>query len=433
MACPVNLLPTSADRVGPPDAPHIWVHGGALDEFTRARPLLTGLAERHSRYRLLLTAPDDATRRRLRQEFPGATVRPPLRPVERHVRRTLGQLRPHGLLLLERLHDLGPLVFERARWWRFPVVLVGGTESTLAGVRRELLACVDHFVVREPAVGAALRARGIGRDVITLVEASSDAAPEGVLAAVEALFVRDWMAVGTTPPRGPAGWARRFVASPLGQLLLKRRARRIESMTALRGALGAYETILCLGNGPSAEDPRVLRMPFDALFRVNCSWTARPGPHRPQFVFTGNADCLQHVASCVFAFRTVEEEMRVLMRHLVRPRPWRVSYCTVERLPISINARRWPARPTNGAAMVATAAALAPRRLVIAGMDLYAHPAGAYPGEPGIPNEYLLMHDRDTEIDVVALALAGFAGEVEILSPPLARALAARRQTGAEA
>ena len=60
--------------------------------------------------------------------------------------------------------------------------------------------------------------------------------------------------------------------------------------------------------------------------------------------------------------------------------------------------------------MVATAAALEPTRLVIAGMDLFQHPAGAYPGDPTTPNDYLLMHDRETELAIVDEALRRFRG-----------------------
>jgi hypothetical protein len=92
-----------------------------------------------------------------------------------------------------------------------------------------------------------------------------------------------------------------------------------------------------------------------------------------------------------------------------------------------INERRWPARPTNGAVMIATAAVLEPARLVIAGMDLFQHPAGAYPGDPATANDYLLMHDRETELAIVEEALGRFRGAVTVLSEPLARGLERRR------
>ncbi len=45
-------------------------------------------------------------------------------------------------------------------------------------------------------------------------------------------------------------------------------------------------------------------------------------------------------------------------------------------------------RPTNGASMLAAAVALAPQRLVIAGIDLFQHPDGSYPWAGSGPNAY---------------------------------------------
>jgi hypothetical protein len=224
-----------------------------------------------------------------------------------------------------------------------------------------------------------------------------------------------------------AGWSTRLAESGPGRLALRFRARRIDSLATLRRTLGTCDTILCLGNGPSSEEPEVRDVRFDVLFRVNCRWMDRGGPDRPHVVFTGDSTCLRAVRGAMIGFRTVEEERRLLARRLLGV-PWRpLSYLTVERLPVSIVERRWPARPTNGAAMVATAAALAPRRLVIAGIDLFQHPAGAYPGDPVTPNDYLLMHDRETELTIIDLALRRFPGEVVLLSEPLRHALEAHR------
>ena len=51
----------------------------------------------------------------------------------------------------------------------------------------------------------------------------------------------------------------------------------------------------------------------------------------------------------------------------------------------------------------------------------------AYPGDALTPNDYLLMHDRATELAIVDLALRRFRGEVVLLSEPLRHALEARR------
>jgi hypothetical protein len=346
-------------------------------------------------------------------------------------------------VLLEHPHDLGRAVFDRVRWWRFPIVLLEPDGVILAAARADVLAAIDHFIVRDGRAGDALRARGIAPDRITVAGAAgpsrswpreqteADPEPGRALAALLAVVGRDWAALGTPRPRGLAGWGARLAETAPGRLALGVRARRIDSLAALRARLGACDTILCLGNGPSSEAPEVRDVRFDALFRVNCRWKGRGGPDRPQVVFTGDSSCLLAVPDAILAFRTVEEERRLLARRLLG-RPWRpLSYVTVERLPVSLVERRWPARPTNGAAMVSTAAALAPRRLVIAGVDLFQHPAGAYPGDAVTPNDYLLMHDRETELAIVDLALRRFPGEALILSEPLRRALETRRAASA--
>ena len=47
--------------------------------------------------------------------------------------------------------------------------------------------------------------------------------------------------------------------------------------------------------------------------------------------------------------------------------------------------------------MIATAVALQPRRLIIAGIDMFSDPSGAYPGDDSTPNAYVLVHDADLE------------------------------------
>ena len=47
--------------------------------------------------------------------------------------------------------------------------------------------------------------------------------------------------------------------------------------------------------------------------------------------------------------------------------------------------------------MLALAVALKPEQLTIAGIDLYRHPSGAYPGTPETANAYAPAHDRELE------------------------------------
>ena len=424
--------------------PHIWVHGASPANLERYRPLLRELRARHPRYRLLLTARDAVTRRWLRRAFREDTVLAPPRGGDWRVRRAIGRLRPHALLFLDQPDDLGRAVFERARWWRFPVILVAGTAAGLRATSPGLLEAIDHFLVPDEEAAATLQALGVAPAQISLAGSWAaarpsdghgplDAAADPRLAPLLSLLRLDWAALGTSRPQGSADWLYRLLDSRPGRLALQIRARRVDSLDALRATLGPCDTILCLGNGPSSEDARLSTISFDWLFRVNCSWVSRGRLTQPHVVFIGDARCLRLLEGCVFGFRTVEEEARLLADRLRHGRLRRLRYLTVERLPVSINECRWPARPTNGAAMVAMAASLEPKRLVIAGVDLFQHPSGAYPGDAATPNGYLLMHDRQTELAILDRALRRFRGEVTVLSDPLARGLGLRSGAGPEA
>jgi 3-deoxy-D-manno-octulosonic-acid transferase len=227
---------------------------------------------------------------------------------------------------------------------------------------------------------------------------------------------------------GPRTLLKRALAalagSNLGQALLALRARRIGSLEELRDRLGEPETILCLGNGPSSEDAELDGIKHDCLFRVNWRWRERGRFNRPDVVFTGDRTTLSRCGRCLFGFRTLAEELSILGRHFFSLRR-RVSYFTTERLPLWVN-DAWSARPTNGAVMIAVAAALQPKRLVIAGIDLFQHAEGAYPGGAGV-NRYASVHERAVELGIIRRALAEFRGEVVLIGPPLREALAEKR------
>jgi hypothetical protein len=74
--------------------------------------------------------------------------------------------------------------------------------------------------------------------------------------------------------------------------------------------------------------------------------------------------------------------------------------------------------------MVAAAAALRPKRLTIAGIDLFRHPEGRYPGDARSLNEYSRVHTRDVDVAIIDLALRDYPGELVIFGDTLRQALA---------
>ena len=107
-----------------------------------------------------------------------------------------------------------------------------------------------------------------------------------------------------------------------------------------------------------------------------------------------------------------------------------MRFVTLERIGI-LGDLDWDGiRPTNGATMLATAVALQPARLIIAGIDLFEDPAGAYPDDDKTPNDYVVVHERTTEIEFILKTLRDYCGELIILGKPLAKKWAATRALG---
>ena len=69
--------------------------------------------------------------------------------------------------------------------------------------------------------------------------------------------------------------------------------------------------------------------------------------------------------------------------------------------------------------MVAVAAALQPERITIAGIDLYSHDQGRYPGDKEAIDGYSRNHSRTTDLEFIRSALSSYRGKLEILSEGL--------------
>lgn len=219
-------------------------------------------------------------------------------------------------------------------------------------------------------------------------------------------------AVVTRPRASPLaeGVVRLFAGSPIADI------------AELRRRLGAPASILCLGNGPSSEDPTMLRVAADCLFRVNWIWRARGVLTEPRLVFTADPDLPPLRRRPLVAFPRREEGVPILARQALRLRPPR-GHLFLGDLPDFAGELASEPIPTNGALMIAVAAALRPRRLIIAGVDLYAHPAGRYPGDGDALDGYGRQHGRERDLALIRAALAAYDGEVEIVGDALKQAL----------
>lgn len=197
----------------------------------------------------------------------------------------------------------------------------------------------------------------------------------------------------------------------------------IADVTEIERRLGSPKTILCLGNGPSSEDPRLQDMAHDALFRVNWIWRARGFLIEPEMVFTADPDLPTGKKQPIVVFPNRAAGLPILSGYCRRLSPPRRGYGFFDELlpgqfdPIEDRL------PTNGALMIAIAAALAPQRLIIAGMDLYAHKAGRYPGDDKAVDGYARQHDRQSDLTLIRKALADYSGEAVIIGEQLRAAL----------
>ncbi len=165
------------------------------------------------------------------------------------------------------------------------------------------------------------------------------------------------------------------------------RGARYDDLTALRARLKHPRTILCLGNGPSSQQPELQSIEHDCLLRVNWRWKDRRLLTRADIVLVGDPATIQKLSNCIFGLWTIENEYGMLLRNLVTRGLRRMECVTLERISPLVRERQWPARPTSGALMIVLAAALQPERLIIGDIDLFQHPDGRYPGDVSSSNQ----------------------------------------------
>lgn len=220
----------------------------------------------------------------------------------------------------------------------------------------------------------------------------------------------------------------RFLAEQIHQKVQRKNGRvglggnitRIDDIETLQRRLGKPETIMCLGNGPSSEDTRLNEMRPDALFRANHVWMKRNRFNRPDMVFTGMQASMKKIRNAVICVLGDTTEKVLLM---VRARNYlfgKLEYCVAGGSSKLVELNRHESfRPTSGAVMLCVAVALKPQKLIVAGMDMFRHPDGAYPGDQTTSNAYTATHDHDHELAFILTQLNRFQGELVIVSEVL--------------
>jgi hypothetical protein len=143
-------------------------------------------------------------------------------------------------------------------------------------------------------------------------------------------------------------------------------------------------------------------------------------------VFTGQKRTLFTIRSKpIFGFQTRLAEAHLATHQIFNPLCRHMHYVILERIGVLDGLDCDGVRPTNGATMLATAVALAPQRLIVAGIDLFSDPAGAYPGDDQTANDYVVAHERSIEIAFILKTLQSYRGELIILGRQLTEKWAA--------
>ncbi|MBK0400277.1 hypothetical protein H0I76_13845 [Limibaculum sp. M0105] len=233
-------------------------------------------------------------------------------------------------------------------------------------------------------------------------------------------------AVGIERGQGPlldaaSRRVQKTLATPPARRLLGRFVARIDTAEALSRRLGAPRTILCLGNGPTSAEPVLEQIAHDALFRVNHQWKSQGFLATPDMIFAGVKRSMRAAGRGPIGVATARKERALFAARLLEFWHGPFSYAVIEEIAAGVvPAIEGPLRPTTGAYMLAAAVALRPERIIVAGMDMFSHPAGAYPGGGPAENAYTPSHDLETDTAFIRGCLAAYEGEIATLSPAFA-------------
>jgi hypothetical protein len=387
-----------------------WVIGGSQAAFEAAAPIIEAVGARFARLRIILSGPDPLLDW-LTLRFPSCAVQAiPRLAARRYVRRSNFRAAaaledvPLSRSLLRAIADEGlTLVALRAR-------------DRAAEPTADVRAAAEAVVAIGEGLSAAGPDRALGRETGV-----------GFLGEILARDIKIRRKAAQKVTSLPAALLR-VIETPIGRRALARRLRRIGGAGELFEEIGRPKSILCLGNGPSSEDPAVAAAACDALFRVNHSWAERGLLTSPDVVFTGGTPTMARLDGVIFGVQSAGAEKRLVGARFLRPGRGRTRFFRVGSVAPGLAAFDWGAvRPTNGAAMLAVAVAFKPQRLVVAGIDLFRHPAGAYPGDDATPNAFAPAHDPDAELNFLLDLFEQFQGELVVVGDVLRAAIDARK------
>jgi hypothetical protein len=308
---------------------------------------------------------------------------------------------------------------------RFPHELVtplpapGAAGRAIATLRPVAAVVCGTDAAWRAAWRTAFRARGIP---VLAAGRAADLSAEGLRATLPLLDdsrqLRESLRHASRPRRG--------LGYRLARQASKRLAgRRLADLAAIAARLGPGRPIVCLGNGPSALALDPTLRPGALLFRVNWRWRDQSPWNDPDLVFVGDPATVTLVRAPVFAFQRRDNLIEATRRHLARLAWPDFDHILLDGLALPGAPETLPARPTNGALMIALAVALAPPWLAIGGIDLFAHPAGRYAGDPHAAGGYYRAHEAAVELEFLRRVLAGYRGELRLAPSPLAAALEA--------
>jgi hypothetical protein len=380
--------------------------GDTPADFEALRAIINIIEARDSRIRLILSSAEPGGLALLRQQFPAARII----PLPFSNRLSTG-------LYLRRLNiRVAAFVGSGSR----PV-----NRTLLASLRRRAIGIValsargKEFLptgglVRDASealvvIGDGVRNQSGKERPLTVAETVDMLA---VMLARDLKALREGSVLGRTIAQGPLKIAR----SSRWRDIIRWRVRRYQNELELKERLNFPKVILCLGNGPSSEDPVLESMKYDALFRVNHSWLKRKILANPDVVFTGGRPTMRAVRGSIFGLPTPDAEERLILARAYRLLASRIEFFGVGDVTADLGTFDWGhLRPTNGANMLASAIALKPEKLIVAGIDLFQHPEGSYPGDVLTPNAYSPGHSRETELDYILRLFSEFRGEIVIV------------------